>query len=40
MNETIVASIASAAITLVVMLLVVLKIRKHPENVQAEIDAE
>lgn len=40
MNETIVASIASAAVTLVVMLLVVLKIRKHPGSVQAEIDAE
>ena len=40
MNETIVASIASAAVTLVVMLLVVLKMRKHPGSTQAEIDAE
>ena len=40
MNETIVASIASAAVTLVVMLLVILKMRKHPRDVQPEIDAE
>ena len=39
-NETIVASIVSAAITLVGMMLIVLKIRKRPGNEQAEIDAE
>ena len=40
MNETIVASIVSVAVTLVVVLLVVLKSRRNPGTEQAEIDAE
>ena len=40
MNETIIASIASAAVTLVAMLLVILKIRKRSGEVQAAMEAE
>ena len=40
MGETMLASIASAAVTLVVMLLVLLRSRAHPGNAQAEIEAE
>lgn len=40
MSETMLASIASAAVTLVVMLLVLLRSRAHPGNAQAEIEAE
>ncbi len=40
MNETIVASLVSAAVTLVVMLLVVMRILRRSRSAQTEIDAE